>query len=108
MEGVPCLTNLLLWEYTDLRLGLFSNVYIIGLKACHKALPENGKVIIRDFVIDSPKSSAAKVNAALHSDLLMMGLFNGHGRERILKEAGFPRPSLLSLEGFDVIEAVKT
>jgi hypothetical protein len=94
---------------------LFSNVYIIGLKACHKALPENGKVIIRDFVIDSPKSSAAKVNAALHSDLLMMGLFNGHGRERttkdwerILKEAGFPRPSLLSLEGFDVIEAVKT
>ena len=85
------------------------------LKNCHKALPENGKLVIRDYVMDSPESSAVKTNAALHSDLLMLALFNGRGKERTTKEwesilqaAGFPQFSFLSLEGFDAIEAVKT
>jgi len=85
------------------------------LKNCHKALPPNGKVLIRDHVIQPSQNSAAKTGAALNSDILMLTLFQGKGRERtttdwkrLLEAAGFSQISFLNLEGLDLIESVKT
>ncbi|KAG0579616.1 hypothetical protein KC19_4G110200 [Ceratodon purpureus] len=85
------------------------------LKNCHKALPENGRVLIREHVIDPSRNSAAKTGAALNVDVLMLGLFQGRGRERtraewkcLLGAAGFSQVSFLSLQDLDLIESVKT
>lgn len=85
------------------------------LKNCHQALPENGKVLIREHVIDPSRNSAAKTGAALGSDVLMLALYQGQGRERttvewklLLEAAGFPQPSFISVLGLDLIESVKT
>lgn len=85
------------------------------LKNCHEVLPENGKLLIREHVIDPSINSAAKTGAALNLDVLMLAIFQGRGRERtsaewtlLLEAAGFPQPSFLSLQGLDLIESVKT
>ncbi|KAG0560236.1 hypothetical protein KC19_10G164900 [Ceratodon purpureus] len=85
------------------------------LRNCHKALAESGRVLIREHVIDPSRNSAAKTGAALNSDVLMLALYQGRGRERtsaewrhLLGAAGFSHVSFLSLQGLDLIESVKT
>jgi hypothetical protein len=85
------------------------------LKNCHKALPPNGKLLIRDQVIDPSRNSATKTNAAFNSDVLMMATFQGNGKERttaewksLLEAAGFSHISFLSCQGLDLIESIKT
>lgn len=85
------------------------------LKNCHRALPESGKLLVQENVIDLARSSAAKTGACLGSDILMMACFKGVGGERtsaeykrLLGAAGFSDVSFISVRGLDLIECVKT
>lgn len=85
------------------------------LKNCHKALPLKGKLLIREHVIDPSKSSTTKTGAAFNSDVLMLAIFKGNGKERttaewkrLLEAAGFLQISFLTPHGLDLIESIKT
>lgn len=87
----------------------------IILRNCHKALPEQGRLLIREHVIEASRNARAKTGAALNLDVLMLSLFHGGGRERtraewtlLLATAGFSEVSFLSLQGIDLIECIKT
>jgi hypothetical protein len=85
------------------------------LKNCHRALPENGKLLIQEnYVIDPARGSDAKAGAALGSDVLMMAIFKDGGGERtseeykhLLAAAGFSRVVFCSVLGLDLIESFK-
>lgn len=49
------------------------------LKNCHKALREDGRLLIREHVIDPSRNSAAKTGAALNSDVRISGAKGGRG-----------------------------
>lgn len=85
------------------------------LKNCHKVLPLNGKLLIREQVIDPSKNSATQTGATYKSDILMLALFQGNGKERttaewecLLEAARFSHISFLRLQSLDLIESIKT
>lgn len=82
------------------------------LKQCRKVIPENGKVIIVDAVLNAQEKTMMDPTFGLAFDLLMLALSSG-GKERseeqwknFLVEAGFPRFNVIVLAALQcVIEA---
>ncbi|GLJ07302.1 hypothetical protein SUGI_0063920 [Cryptomeria japonica] len=82
------------------------------LKQCRKAIPETGKVIIVDTVLNSREKTALDPSLGLVFDLLMIAHSSG-GKERseeewknLLKEGGFHRLNVITIPALQsVIEA---
>eukprot|EP01018_Ginkgo_biloba_P003980 Gb_35314 [translate_table: standard] len=85
------------------------------LSNCHQALPENGKIIVAEEVMDvSPQADPVESGKAL--DMVMLGLMSGGGRERcerqwrkLFKGSGFQLTQIIGRKGclVKIIEAVK-
>ncbi|GLJ07303.1 hypothetical protein SUGI_0063930 [Cryptomeria japonica] len=82
------------------------------LKQCRKAIPETGKVIIVDTVLNAREKTALDPSLGLVFDLVMIAHTSG-GKERseedwenLLKEGGFPRFNVIAIPALQsVIEA---
>ncbi|GLJ07299.1 hypothetical protein SUGI_0063870 [Cryptomeria japonica] len=82
------------------------------LKQCRKAIPERGKVIIVDAVLNAREKTALDPCLGLVFDLVMIAFSSG-GKERteeewknVLMEAGFPRFNFIAIPALQsVIEA---
>ncbi|XP_057842886.2 (R,S)-reticuline 7-O-methyltransferase [Cryptomeria japonica] len=82
------------------------------LKQCRKAIPETGKVIIVDPVLNAAEKTAMDPSLGLVFDLIMLAFSSG-GKERseeewknLLKEGGFPRFNVIAIPALQsVIEA---
>jgi O-methyltransferase len=64
------------------------------LKNCHEALPEEGKVIVCDYVVPDSAETSYRARTAFNFDLLVMLLLGSGGRttqefEILGKKAGF-------------------
>lgn len=77
------------------------------LKNCYQALPENGKVILADYILPQLPDPSGETKMAFHHDCIMMVHFPG-GRERtvealreIAKGAGF-KGFLLAAKAYNV------
>ncbi|XAR52135.1 Caffeate O-methyltransferase [Bertholletia excelsa] len=55
------------------------------LKNCYDALPENGKVIVAEFVLPESPDTSARTKLVVHVDVVMLAQSPG-GKERTLKE----------------------
>ncbi|XAR52134.1 Caffeate O-methyltransferase [Bertholletia excelsa] len=55
------------------------------LKNCYDALPENGKVIVAEFILPESPDTSARTKIIVHADVVMLAL-NPGGKERTLKE----------------------
>nr|Q39522.1 RecName: Full=(S)-scoulerine 9-O-methyltransferase [Coptis japonica]BAA06192.1 S-adenosyl-L-methionine:scoulerine 9-O-methyltransferase [Coptis japonica] len=107
-EGVPNAQNILLkWVLHDWD----DDRSIKILKNCWKALPENGTVIVIEFVLPQVLGNNAESFNALTPDLLMMAL-NPGGKERttiefdgLAKAAGFAETKFFPIsQGLHVME----
>ncbi|XP_057871810.2 (R,S)-reticuline 7-O-methyltransferase-like [Cryptomeria japonica] len=82
------------------------------LKQCRKAIPDEGKVIIVDVVLNTQEKTGVVPSLGLVSDLVMLAHTSG-GKERseeqwenLLKEGGFPRFYVIAIPALQsVIEA---
>ncbi|XP_059075048.1 (R,S)-reticuline 7-O-methyltransferase-like [Cryptomeria japonica] len=82
------------------------------LKQCRKAIPETGKVIILDAVLNATEKTALDPSMGFVFDLAMLA-HTVAGKERseeewknLLKEAGFPRFNVITIPALQsVIEA---
>ena len=85
------------------------------LNNCHKALPENGKLIVAEEVVKVSPGHADPVESGEAMDMIMLGVTRG-GRERserqwreLLAGSGFRLTKIVGRAGniVKIIEAVK-
>ncbi|PKA55768.1 Caffeic acid 3-O-methyltransferase [Apostasia shenzhenica] len=89
-------------------------IFLKILKNCWKALPENGKVLIAEFVLPSVPKANLEAQVVHHIDLCMLAYTSG-GKERtkeefenLATEAGFTGLSITStIVAFTIIELSK-
>ncbi|GLJ07301.1 hypothetical protein SUGI_0063890 [Cryptomeria japonica] len=82
------------------------------LKQCRKAIPETGKVIILDSILNATEKTELDPSMGFVFDLIMLTFTSG-GKERseeewknLLKEGGFPRFNVIAIPALQsVIEA---
>ncbi|GLJ59296.1 hypothetical protein SUGI_1501830 [Cryptomeria japonica] len=74
------------------------------LKQCRKAIPETGKVLIVDTVLNAREKTAVDPSLGFAYDLAKLAFTSHGGRERseeewknVLKEGGFPRSNIIAI-----------